>query len=118
MQKKVLSAHSFYYGDDNDGYPVSLNPYFRTSPTGQFINGQEKPNYDPEFEAKVDAGISAHEGYYDIMLQDNFKGVRDAWIQAYKDLDDPNKITGKSEKELYKAIKKYYSNAKEIIGSL
>ena len=38
------------------------------------------------------------------MLQDNFKGVRDAWIQAYKDLDDPNKITGKSDKELYKAF--------------
>lgn len=93
-----------YEGTDDAGYPISLNPYFRTSPTGQYINGQENPNYDAEFENKVDAGISAHEGYYNIMNQDNFKGVRDAWIKAYKDLDDPAKITGKSDKELYKAF--------------
>ena len=29
-----------------------------------------------------------------------------------------SKLNQKMEKELYKAIKKYYSNAKEIIGSL
>ena len=29
-----------------------------------------------------------------------------------------NKVNQKMEKQLYKAIKKYYSNAKEIIGSL
>ena len=29
-----------------------------------------------------------------------------------------NKVNQKMEKELYKAIKKYYSNADEIIGSL
>jgi len=97
--------NSFLYeGTDDMGYPISLNPYFRTSPTGQYINGEENPNYDAEFENKVDAGIGAHEGYYNIMNQDNFKGVRDAWIKAYKDLDDPAKITGKSDKELYKAF--------------
>ena len=113
-----MFPNSFYYGDDNDGYPISLDPYFRNSPTGRFLPqepgpnggfsvvelGKENPNFDPEFESSVDRGIDAHQNFYEIMLQDNFSGVRDAWIQAYKDLDDPNKITGKSERELYKAF--------------
>jgi len=93
-----------YESTDDSGYPISLNPYFRTSPTRRYIDGQDNPNYDAEFESNIDKGIDVHQNFYDIMMQDNFKGVRDAWIKAYKDLDDPNKITGKSDKELYKAF--------------
>ena len=93
-----------YEGEDDNGYPVSLNPYYRTSPTRQYIDGVENPNYDANFESSIDNGISSHEQFYDIMSSPRFSKVRDEWIQQYKDLDDPKKIDTDDESKLFKAF--------------
>ena len=93
-----------YQGTDNNGYPVSLNPYYRTSPTRQYIDGVENPNYDANFESSIDNGISSHEQFYEIMSSPRFSKVRDEWIQQYKDLDDPKKINTDDETKLFKAF--------------
>jgi len=93
-----------YQGTDDDGYPVSLNPYYRTSPTRQYIDGVENPNYDANFESSIDNGISSHEQFYEIMSSPRFSKVRDEWIQQYKDLDVSGKIDTDDETKLFKAF--------------
>jgi len=93
-----------YEGEDENGYPVSLNPYYRTSPTRQYIDGVENPNYDADFESSIDNGIGSHEQFYEIMSSPRFSKVRDEWIQQYKDLDDPKKIDTADESKLFKAF--------------
>ena len=93
-----------YEGEDDNGYPVSLNPFYRTSPTRQYIDGVENPNYDANFESSIDNGISSHEQFYEIMSSPRFSKVRDEWVQQYKDLDDPKKIKTEDESKLFKAF--------------
>jgi hypothetical protein len=93
-----------YQGTDNNGYPVSLNPYYRTSPTRQYIDGVENPNYDANFESSIDNGISSHEQFYEIMSSPRFSKVRDEWLQQYKDLDVAGKIDTDDETKLFKAF--------------
>jgi len=93
-----------YEGEDNNGYPVSLNPYYRTSPTSQFLDGVENPNYNADFEQSVDNGIGVHDQFHTIMNSPNFQGVRDEWIKQYQDLDVKDKIKSTDQKKLFKAF--------------
>ena len=93
-----------YQGTDENGYPISLNPYYRTSPTAQYLDGVENPNYDVDFEQSVDKGVGSHEQFFNIMVSPNFKTVRDEWIQQYKDLDVAGKIDTDDEQKLFKAF--------------
>jgi hypothetical protein len=93
-----------YEGEDDNGYPVSLNPYYRTSPTSQFLDGVENPNYDADFEQSVDNGIGVHDQFFHIMNSPNFQNVRDEWIKQYQDLDVPGKVKSTDEKKLFKAF--------------
>jgi len=93
-----------YEGEDNNGYPMSLNPYYRTSPTSQFLDGVENPNYDADFEQSVDNGIGVHDQFHAIMNSPNFQGVRDEWIKQYQDLDVKDKIKTTDQKKLFKAF--------------
>ncbi len=101
-----IFPNTFYYrGETDDGYPISLNPYYREETgTSQYIDGVQNPNYDADFEGNVDKGITTHNQFYDIMVSPRFDKVRAEWIQAYKDLDVPGKIDTNDEVKLFKAF--------------
>ena len=95
----------------NDGDPIT-EPYTSSytykcthgSCTDGHSFGTNIENIDAQYTDGATSGLNQHNNFYNIMGQENFAKVRDAWIQSYRDMEDPNKVSDKTDEELFAAF--------------